>query len=370
MRIRGAVLHELGAGRPYRDSCPLQIEEMELSPPGPTEILVRVEVAGLCHSDLSVVDGTRPRPVPLLIGHESAGIVEAVGSDVTDLTIGQRVTMTFLPRCNSCRACRTDGRIPCIPGSAANGRGELLAGGTRLTLNGRPVFHHLGVSAFAEYAVVDRRSVVPVGDHVPPAVAALLGCAVLTGGGAVLNVGKPVPGDTVAVVGLGGVGMAAVLTALSEPDVHVVAVDTSPAKLAAARRLGAHTAVSPSDAIGQEMRAHAVIEAAGNAAAFETAVELTAVGGRTVTVGLPSADALARVSPLRLVAEGRSIVGSYLGSALPARDIPAFIDRWRLGRLPIERLISGVNELDDINTQLDALAAGSSIRELVELSHG
>src|SRR5690625_3687851 len=233
IRIRGAVLERIGAPRPYAASRPLTVTELDLASPGPGELLVRVEAAGVCHSDLSVVDGNRVRPTPMLLGHEAAGIVEAAGPgpDVGDIAPGQRVVLTFLPRCGHCPACATDGLTPCEPGSAANGAGTLLGGGLRLDRAGQPVFHHLGVSGFATHAVVSQASAVPVPDDVPPSVAALLGCAVLTGGGAVLNVARPVAGQTVAVVGLGGVGMAAVLTALAHPAVTVIAVDQLPGKI-------------------------------------------------------------------------------------------------------------------------------------------
>lgn len=189
MLIRGAVLETIGAPRPYAASRPLSVTELELDDPGDGELLVRIEAAGLCHSDLSVVDGNRVRPVPMLLGHEAAGIIEKVGG-ASDLAPGQRVVMTFLPRCGKCSACATDGLAPCIPGSAANGAGTLLSGSVRLSGG---VLHHLGVSGFATHAVVDRRSVVPVDPDVPAVVASLLGCAVLTGGGAVLNAGRPGP---------------------------------------------------------------------------------------------------------------------------------------------------------------------------------
>ena len=175
------------------------------------------------------------------------------------------------------------------------------------------------------HAVVDRRSVVPVDADVPPVVASLLGCAVLTGGGAVLNAGRPQPGQTVAVVGLGGVGMAAVLTALAHDDVHVVGVDPLPDKLERARAHGVHDAYTPEEAADRGLKAAVVIEAVGHPAALETAIALTAPGGRTVTVGLPRPDARISLSPLGFVAEGRSLIGSYLGSSVPARDIPRFV---------------------------------------------
>ncbi|MDH2444921.1 alcohol dehydrogenase catalytic domain-containing protein [Amnibacterium sp. CER49] len=364
MRITGAVLEESGHPSPYRDSRPLTVSELELAAPGSTELLVRIEAAGLCHSDLSVVNGDRPRPVPMLLGHEAAGIVEATGSAVTDVAIGERVVLTFLPRCGECAACRTEGRLPCEPGSAANGAGELLGGGTRLARDGHPVAHHLGASAFATHAVVDRRSIVPVAQDVPPEVAALLGCAVLTGGGAVRNAAAVAPGEPVMVVGLGGVGLAAVLVAvaLGHP---VVAVDALPAKLEAAVALGADEAYLPDDLRAAGVRAPVVIEAAGSARAFETAFAATAPGGRTVTVGLPNPAARAAIPPLVLTAEARTVVGSYLGSSVPARDVPVYADLWRSGRLPVERLVSDRIGLDDLNGALDVLAQGGALRQLI-----
>ncbi|MCV7287359.1 alcohol dehydrogenase catalytic domain-containing protein [Mycolicibacterium wolinskyi] len=359
MKIRGAVLEAIGLPRPYAESRPLSVGELDLAEPGPGELLVRIEAAGLCHSDLSVVDGNRVRPVPMLLGHEAAGIVEA-----GDLPEGQRVVMTFLPRCGHCPACATDGLTPCGPGSVANGAGTLMEGDIRLSRNGERVFHHLGVSGFATHAVVDRRSVVPVPADVPAVVASLLGCAVLTGGGAVLNVGKPRPGQTVAIVGLGGVGMAAALTALAHDDVRVIGVDQLSDKLARARELGVHEAYTPEQAA--DLKAEVVIEAAGHPAALETAIALTGPGGRTITVGLPRPDARISVSPLGFVAEGRSLIGSYLGSAVPARDIPRFVELWRAGRLPVESLVSSSISLDDINAGMDELADGRAVRQIID----
>ncbi|ABS03972.1 Alcohol dehydrogenase GroES domain protein [Kineococcus radiotolerans SRS30216 = ATCC BAA-149] len=365
LTIRGAVLEEVGRARPFADSRPVTISELDLDPPGPGEVLVRIEAAGLCHSDLSVVDGNRVRPVPMLLGHEAAGIIEALGAGVEDVELGQRVVMTFLPRCGRCAGCRTEGKLPCLPGSAANGAGELLGGGLRLRRDGQPVKHHLGISAFATHAVVDRRSIVPVEADVPPAVAALLGCAVLTGGGAVLNAGRPQEGDDVIVVGLGGVGMAAVMTAASLGTGRVIGVDTVAAKLTAARAAGASQALTPQEALAEGLRAPVVVEAAGNVRAFETAVQLTAPGGTTVTVGLPAPGARAQIEPLGLTAEARTIVGSYLGSAVPARDIPTYVQLWRQGRLPVEQLVSATIRLEDVNEAMDTLADGLAVRQLI-----
>lgn len=363
--IRGAVLERIGAPRPYAGSRPITVSELELAAPGPGELLVRVEAAGVCHSDLSVVDGNRVRPVPMLLGHEAAGIVEAIGAGVDTVVPGQRVVLTFLPRCGRCAACATGGLTPCEPGSAANGAGTLLGGGMRLRRAGQPVFHHLGVSGFATHTVVSQTSAVPVPDDVPPPVAALLGCAVLTGGGAVLNVARPEGGQTVAVVGLGGVGMAAVLTVLAHDGVDVIAIDQLPEKLAAASGLGVQRTYTPQQAVDAGVRAPMVIEAVGHPAALQTAIDLTAPGGCTITVGLPPPDARISLSPLGFVAEGRSLIGSYLGSAVPARDIPRFVALWRAGRLPVQQLVSADITLDGINEAMDRLADGTAVRQVI-----
>lgn len=366
--ITGAVLRSSPATAPFLSSRPLGIEELDLDDPGEHELLVRIEAAGLCHSDLSVVDGNRPRPLPMLLGHEAAGIVERVGSGVSDLHQGQRVVFTFLPRCGQCEACATDGLLPCSAGSAANEAGTLLDGARRLHPAGQPaesVHHHLGCSAFATRAVVDRRSVVPVPDDVPAEIAALLGCAVLTGGGAVLNAGRPGEHTDVIVVGLGGVGMAALLVARAVTDGRVIGVDALADKLATARELGADAAYTPDEALAAGLTAPVVIEAAGHPAAFETAFNLTGVGGRTVTVGLPRADARSSIAPLTLTAQARTVIGSYLGSSVPARDIPRYVDMWRAGRLPLERLVSGRVGLEGLNGALDELAQGRALRQIV-----
>lgn len=365
MKITGAVLEEIGASRPFAETRPLKIVELELDPPGPDEVLVRIRAAGLCHSDLSVVDGNRPRPTPMLLGHEASGIVEQVGANVTDLKPGQQVSTVFLPRCGECENCLTDGKLPCLPGTATNNAGQLPGGAFRLHQDGKQVFHHVGVSGFATHAVVNRQSVVPVDDDVPPEIAAVVGCAVLTGGGAVINAGNPKDGDAVMVVGLGGVGMSALLTAISLGKGKVIGVDANPDKLTRATELGADEVYTPAELAENGVKAPVVIECAGHPKAFETAVSATGVGGTTVTIGLPSPDARSSIAPLGLTAEARTIVGSYLGSAVPSRDIPVYIDLWRQGKLPIEELISDRIKLEDINESLDKLADGKAVRQVI-----
>lgn len=365
MKIQGAVLNHMGAERPYAQTKPLEIRDIELDDPGPDEVLIKISAAGLCHSDLSVVDGNRPRPTPMLLGHESSGVVEKLGENVTDIEVGQHVSTVFLPRCGECDNCQTDGKLPCIPGTAVNNSGHLVGEHLRLHDDKGPIFHHVGVSGFATHAVLNRTSVVPVGNDVPPEIAAVLGCAVLTGGGAVLNAGQPKDGDAIMVVGLGGVGMAALITALSLKKGKVIGVDANPDKLSRATELGADEVYSPADLEENGVRAPVVIEAAGHPKAFETAFAATAAGGRTVTVGLPSPDARSSLPPLTFTAEARTVVGSYLGSAVPSRDIPVYEKLWREGTLPVDELISGKIALSEINAALDKLADGEAVRQII-----
>jgi alcohol dehydrogenase len=229
----------MGAPRPYSQSCPLSIEQVELSSPGPTEVLVRIAAAGLCHSDLSVINGDRPRPMPMVLGHEAAGIVVELGAQVEDLAIGDHVVMVFMPSCGHCLRCAEGRPALCEPGADANTKGELLHGGTRIRTQYETLHHHLGCSAFAEHAVVSRRSLVKIGKELPLTHAALFGCAVLTGVGAVVNTARVQAGQSVAVVGLGGVGLSSLLGAITAGASQVVAVDLSVNKLDLARELGA-----------------------------------------------------------------------------------------------------------------------------------
>lgn len=388
MRIRGAVLRTMGAPRPYAESSPLDIVDIELDDPGPGEVLIKMTAAGLCHSDLSVVDGNRPRPLPMLLGHEGAGTVEQVGPGVSGLAVGDHVVTVFLPRCGKCEHCKTDGKLPCIPGSASNNAGYLpgfdvaqtsavsrttdgVAELSRLherDAGGRAsndLFHHLGASVFADYAVVNQASVVKIGADVPPQVAAPLGCAVLTGGGAVINAGNPQPGQDVMVVGLGGVGMAALITALGLETGKVIGVDANPEKLVRARELGAAEAYTPAEVEERGITAPLVIEAAGHPRAFETAFSATAPGGATVTVGLPAPTAESTIRPVVLTSEARTVIGSYLGSAVPARDIPRYAQLWREDKLPVSELVSSTLPLSRINEALDSLADGDAIRQII-----
>lgn len=367
MKIKGAVLEEVGKSRPYQTSKPLWIKELDLDPPKSNEVLVRVEAAGICHSDLSVVDGVRVRPVPMLLGHETCGIVEQIGEDVSDLQLGDRVVMTFSPRCERCSGCLSQGKTSCALGAKANGAGELLSGGSRISFQGKSIFHHLGVSGFATHAVMDRSSLVKIGNDVPPQIGALLGCAILTGGGALINSTDSSTLNSVVIVGLGGVGLASLITAKAIGVPNIYAIDVNEEKLSIAQSLGASIALTPGMAIEQGVNSELVLEAAGSSKAIEAAIKLTAPGGLTVLTGLVAPNVEVSFSPLKLVGESRKISGSYLGSSLPSRDIPFFVELWKTGKLPIESLISEFITLEEINSGMEKLASGGALRQVILL---
>ncbi|MBX9706551.1 MAG: zinc-dependent alcohol dehydrogenase family protein [Caulobacteraceae bacterium] len=369
---RAAVLRQSGAARPYADSRPLAIETVTLDPPGPGEVRVAIKAAGLCHSDLSVINGDRPRPLPMALGHEAAGVVETLGEGVADLAVGDHVAMVFMPSCGHCAPCAEGRPALCEPGAAANGRGELLSGGRRIFREGEALNHHLGCSAFAERAVVSRRSLVKIDPALSFEEAALFGCAVLTGVGAVVNTAGVRAGQSVVVVGLGGVGLASVLGALACGASPVVAVDLSEDKLALARSLGAVQTVNAAapDAIDHVRAltnggADVAVEMAGSVRALEAAWKMTRRGGLTVTAGLPPPDAALAVNVVSLVGEERTLKGSYIGTCVPSRDIPRYVALYRQGRLPVDRLMSGTIPLDDINAGFDRLHAGEVVRLVV-----
>jgi alcohol dehydrogenase len=375
MKTRAAVLEKMGIPGPYAESKPLRIREVDLAPPGPGEVLVRIEAAGLCHSDLSVINGDRPRPMPMALGHEAAGSVVEIGRDVTDLAPGDHVVMVFMPSCGHCLPCAEGRPALCVPGAKANGAGTLLSGARRLTCDGAPVNHHLGCSAFADYAVVSRASVIRIDPELPFEHAALFGCAVLTGVGAVLNTAHLQAGQTAAIVGLGGVGLAAVLGAVAAGASRIMAVDLNDEKLALARALGATdtlNATLPDAALAiRDLTGGGVdvgFEMAGSARAASLAFDVVKRGGSTVIAGLAPPDARMPVPLVQLVAEERSVKGSYIGTCVPMRDVPRFIAMHRRGILPVERLVSGHLQLDDINEGLDRLHDGRAVRQIISMN--
>ena len=371
MKGRAAVLREMGRPGPYAESRPLEITEVELAPPGPGELLVRVGAAGLCHSDLSVINGSRPRVMPMALGHEAAGEVVEVGEGVTAFAPGDHVVMAFVPSCGDCEPCRSGRAALCEPGAAANTAGTLLSGERRLADAGGVLHHHLGVSAFADHAVVSEKSAVKVPQELPFELAALFGCAILTGVGAVLNSANVQAGESVAVFGLGGVGLAALLGAHLAGAGTLVAVDVVPEKLELARELGATHAVPAGDDTVERIReitgggAEKAIETVGSEKVLAQAYAATRRGGTTVTVGLPHPERMLTIPAVSLVAEERTLRGSYLGSCVPARDLPRFFELHANGQLPVERLLTHRLTLDEVNEGFDRLASGQAVRQAI-----
>ncbi|MFQ5994507.1 MAG: zinc-dependent alcohol dehydrogenase family protein [Acidiferrobacterales bacterium] len=372
MKIKAAVLHEMGLPQPYAQSQPLHIEEVELDPSGEGEVLVEIKAAGLCHSDLSVINGDRPRPTPMALGHEAAGIVTEIGRGVTDFHAGDHVVMVFVPSCGHCLLCMEGRPALCEPGFHANVAGALLSGARRIHRDGNHINHHMGVSAFAEYAVVSRRSLVKVDAELPLDEAALFGCAVLTGVGAVVNTARVQPGASVAVIGLGGVGLNALLGAILTGAQRILAVDVLEDKLEFALQLGATDTFDASheDCVDEVREATAggvdyAFEMAGSVKALDLAYRITRRGGTTVTAGLAHPDHKLALQAVSLVAEERTLRGSYIGSCVPARDVPRFIKLYRQGQLPVNRLMSDHVGFGGLNAAFDRLASGHTVRQIL-----
>lgn len=366
-----AVLHSTAAGpRTYAEVKPLVLEELWAPEPRAGELGVAITYSSLCHSDLSVVDGSRIRPLPMALGHEAVGRVRSVGTGVDDVSVGDHVVLVFVPSCGHCRACTAGRPALCHRAAKANGTGDLLHGQALLrTAAGERINHHLGVSAFADYAVVARESAVVIDDDVPDTVVAMFGCAVLTGMGAVLNTAAVQPGQSVVVFGLGAVGLSAVMAAKLTGASTVIAIDPNTAKHQLALDCGADAVGTPNDAVQLVAEAtgdgaDAIIEAVGSADVITSCLELITRGGAVVSVGLPHPEAKLTVSALQFAGAGKRLLGSYMGDAVPSRDIPLYLQYWRDGRLPVQLLHSDTRPLTDINESLDDLAAGRIVRRL------
>jgi alcohol dehydrogenase len=385
----GAVLRERGLPRPYVESRPLEIVELELPDPGEGEVLVKIGAASLCRSDLSVVTGARVWPLPMVIGHEAAGKVVAVGSGSEGLEPGDDVVLVYLPQCGECVRCVGGEAWLCDVGAAANQKGELLTGGTRLTHEGEKIHHHMGVAAFAEYTLVSQASAVKVPSGLAASDLCVFGCAVLCGGGTALNTAGVDERDSVAIVGLGAVGLSAVLGAKAAGAERIFAVDLLEAKLSSASQLGATDVLMADEETPAQITNRTgggvdhAIEASGTLEGFELAMRLVRRGGTVTTLGLPGPAVSHDLELARLVARGVTVQGSYLGSCVTSRDVPRFIDLYREGRFPIDGLIShhialdDINAaldglishhiaLDDINAALDRLADGEALRQVIE----
>jgi alcohol dehydrogenase len=373
MKMQAAVLRAQGRPRPYAVSQPMTIETVDLDPPGPGEVLYEIIGAGLCHSDLSTIEGLRPRRLPTIPGHEAAGIVRDVGPEVTGLKPGDHVVSVFVTSCGDCRYCNGGRPNLCQSSFTARAEGTLISGARRLSLSGEPLHHYSGLSVFAQYAVVSQNALIKLPDDMPLDVAAIFGCAVVTGVGAVLNTAQVPSGGQMAVVGLGGVGMNALLGGVVAGAERIVAVDLNADKLRIARELGAtDTFLAGNADVVAEIKAATdggldyVIETAGAIEAMNLAYAIAARGGMVVSAGLPAVDRVFSYPHAAMVTDEKSIRGSYMGSCVPKRDIPRFVALYQRGKLPVDRLRSGSIRLEQINDGFDRLADGAVLRQVLQ----
>ncbi|MBI3270919.1 MAG: Zn-dependent alcohol dehydrogenase [Planctomycetes bacterium] len=365
MKVRAAVLFQPGS--------PFRVTDLDLAEPRAGEVRVRVQAAGICHSDWHVATGDTRQPLPVVCGHEGAGIVEALGPDVPGFRIGDFVSLNWAPACGECFYCA--GGRPCLCERTTNAvwAGTLLDGSPRLSLGGAPVFHYCALACFAERCVVPAGACVPLDRSVPPSVAALIGCAVTTGVGAVMNTAQVPPGASVAVFGAGGVGLSIILGAKLAGAASILAIDRVPAKAEAARAFGATDAVAGTpDELVQAVRARTagrgadfVFEAVGVPAVQELCIEAARPGGQVVFVGLAPMGTATNLPGAVLVRKELTVKGSYYGTCRPARDFARIAAWYREGRLDLERLISRTYRLDEINEAYADMLSGATARGVI-----
>lgn len=344
---------------------PLRIETVSLAPPGPLQVAVRIEACAVCHSDVAYAAGAWGGPLPAVYGHEAAGRVSAVGAGIRGYAPGDRVLVTLIRACGGCPACAGGQPTSCAHAWDPGPSPLRAADGTELAQG-------MATGAFAEAVVVDPSQLAPLPDDLPADLACLLACGVITGVGAVVNTARVPPGATVAVVGAGGVGLNAIQGAAIAGAGRIVAVDTRAAQLDVARRFGATDGVLAGPEAGATLRRLTdgrgldfVFVSVGSPAAIGEAVGWLAAGGALVVVGLPPSGSVAGYDPTTLAAMNQRILGSRMGQAVLARDIPWLIDAWRAGRLKLAELIAGRFRLDEVNAAMDATRAGSAGRNVI-----
>ena len=341
----------------------VSIEELALDPPQRNEVLVRLAAAGVCHSDLHVVDGAWERPAGVVLGHEGAGWVEAIGEGVTRVEPGDLAVLAWTAPCGRCIPCGRD--EPWLCANPDGGGHRLSPAVARLhRADGAPVGAYSGVGTFGERQVVAESAAIRVDARTPPEIAALIGCAVATGVGAIRNTARVDAGASVVVVGLGGVGLSAVMGAAMVGAHPITAIDTSPAKLELAVRAGAHRTLLAGEA-SQATGADHVLECIGLVETVELAVELVRPGGVVTLVGMTPQDQRANFDVYRLVEDGKQIRGSNYGSSVPARDFPQIATEYLGGRLPLDLLVTDRIRLDELDGALDAMRRGDGARRVI-----
>jgi len=367
MRYRAAVLHQVGE--------PLVIEEVELGDLQPGDVLVRLQASGLCHTDLEVMQGSLSYPLPIVLGHEGAGVVERVGAGVTRVKPGDHVVGSWNPHCGHCFYCERDQPILCEPFTRRQPAGQMLDGGVRYRLGGRPLHHFSVVAAHSKYTVLPESGAIPVPRAIPFDRACLIGCGVMTGFGAVSRLARVEAGASVAVIGCGAVGLNAVQAAAFEQAGRVIAIDRAPDKLAMARRFGATDTLGADEhTVGavRELTAGRgvdyVFECAGGESALQLMYDVVRTGGQAVMLGKVAVDQKVSLRFGSMMGEKRVIRSSY-GGARPQRDFPWLAQAYLDGKLRLDELISMRLPLDRINDGFAAMTRGEIVRAVVTMSH-
>lgn len=362
--MKAAVLRSFAVG--------LKVEDVALAPPRDHEVLVRVMASGVCHSDLSTIRGKTGSALPLVPGHEAAGVVERVGAGVSRVRLGDRVVLNWAPACGHCFYCGESHSTLCDVYGAAAGAGRLWDGTSRLGPANAPIGHYTCISSFAEQAVVPETACLPLPEDVPFEVGALVGCAVTTGFGAVVNDAGTRPGDAVAVVGIGGVGVNALLAAALAGAERVIAIDTNPAKAAVALRNGATEFLLADDETPARVRAltrgrgaDQVVECTGHPAAMAQAYAMTRPAGRLVIVGIAAKAAEFAIPAIGFPGSKKRIIGSIYGGGVPERDIARILELYRAGKLALDAQIGARLPLDQVNEALDRLEQGVLARSIL-----
>jgi len=363
--MRAAVLRTVGT--------PLTLEDLELDAPRDGEVLVRIEAVGVCASDLHYMMGDLTAKLPIVPGHEGAGIVEALGPNTDDrVAVGDRVALLWRPRCGECEACIAGNPVLCRYGRVFATSNGLMDGSTRLHSGDERVHHLMGVSCFAERVVVSQTSLLRVPDGVPPEVAAVSACAVITGVGAVMNAVHNAAGRSLAVLGTGGVGLCAIMGAAMIGAEPVIAIDVDDAKLELARKVGATITINAAttDVVAQvqdrsDGGADWMIDAVGQARTMQQGFAALRPGGTLVAIGLNSADATFAVPINELVQRQKRIVGALYGSSNPRIDLPRIFSLYLAGRLPLDALITSRRPLDEVNEATADLRSGVAGRTVL-----
>ena len=353
----------------------MTVEDVELAPPGPGEVEVRLVASGVCHSDWNVITGATANPLPVVLGHEGAGVVESVGDGVDTVSAGDHVILSWLPACGRCFYCSRGRQVLCDVAMEDMFRGTLPGGALRLSQNGDALFHYSYLSAFAERCIVPEGCCVPIRDDAPLEVAALVGCAVMTGYGAAVTRAGIRPGEVIAIFGAGGVGLSAVMGAKLAGAAAIVAVDPFPFRRQTAIELGATHAFEPkSDELVEALQditdgrgADAAIDSAGAPGVLAQAYATVRRGGTVVAVGLPPEGLSGELPASDLAREEKIITGSFYGSCSPQVDMPKVLDLYMDGLLPLDRLVSRAYPLDEINEAFAAMNEGEVARAVIRL---